>query len=118
MTEEDGGLDRSMKFCLFWGVISMCSSVLFLSLMISFTIMRDTNMLILFSALSAGFLTLGASAFYRHSYVSILGQIGVRPNIRRFLLLYADIVLLPFSYKRLRQEVDTYRHCALAERTQ
>jgi hypothetical protein len=115
MTEEDGTLDRSMKFCLFWGVMSTCASVLFLFLLVSFTFMKDVNMLLLFSALSAGFLTLGASAFYRHSYVSILGQMGVRPDMRRFLLLYADIVLLPFSYRRLRQEVDAHR-CSFGDR--
>ncbi len=117
MTEEDGGLERSMKFCFLWGIVSMCAWVLFLSLIVSFTVMKDINMLMLFSSLSAGFLTLGASAFYRHSYISILGHIGVRPGIRRFLLLYADIFLMPFSYKRLREEVAVYRQCSRVERS-
>lgn len=115
MSESRDGIERSMKFCLLWGIVAMCSSILFILLLAYFFFRTDINLYVLFSALSFGFLALGASAFYRHSYVSILGLMGTRPDLRRFLLLYADILLLPFSFRRLREEVDTYRRCSRGE---
>ncbi|MEW6108752.1 MAG: hypothetical protein AB1632_06245 [Nitrospirota bacterium] len=65
--------------------------------------------MIIFIALMAGFLWIGTTSIYRHSFILLKRYIGREVSMLEFMSTQFVVFLFPFAYRKLKREVGLYR---------
>jgi hypothetical protein len=90
------------------GLAAIGSFAVFVCLIMTITAMQAPQFYIFFVLLCSGFLWLGATVMSRHVFVVLKQHIGKRVGIFEFLSTQFITFLLPFSYRKVKVEVDHF----------
>ncbi|MDA8082090.1 MAG: hypothetical protein M0024_00360 [Nitrospiraceae bacterium] len=101
--------DRLLKAYWLWGLAATVAFVLFLAMLAFYYSSDYDSVLFLFVILLAGFLWIGATSYSRHSYIRLKEYMGARVSLTEFISTQIIVLLLPFSYFRLKKEIEAFR---------
>jgi len=112
----DKTADSLLASCRLWAYTAMAACFAFASLLF-FGIRREgTHLFIPLSILLSGFLWIGTTALYRHSYVVLKTYIGKRVGTLEFLSTNLVVILFPITYWKIRREVGLFKKGLLKNR--
>jgi hypothetical protein len=103
MKKDDA--ERLLSSYMLWGMASISVFTVFILLLLLAIVREQTNMLLYFLMLLSGFLWIGATSVSRHVFVMLKRYIGKEISVPEFLSTQFIVLLFPFSYLRLRKEV-------------
>ncbi len=102
-------LDRLLAMYRFWGITATAAFTVFLFLIAVVYRLKEFNLALLFLALLAGFLWIGATSISRHCFVLLKNYIGGRVSLVEFLSTQFVVFLFPFAYRKVRAEAEDFR---------
>lgn len=114
--EKETILDRLFINYRLWGIAAICSFLLFMLLLSFAVFFEGANIVVVFIVLLFGFLWIGATSLYRHSFILLKRYIGKEVSILEFLSTQLVVFLFPFTYGKVKKEVDLYRGKILSEK--
>ena len=79
MNEENA--ERLLTSYLFWGIVSICAFIVFIALFSYAIVLEESNIILYFLMLFAGFFWIGVTSISRHIFVMLKRLIGRKINI-------------------------------------
>ncbi|MDA8104831.1 MAG: hypothetical protein M0Z71_05570 [Nitrospiraceae bacterium] len=104
---EAGGLLAVYRF---WGAAAMASFTAFLFLLAAVLRTPAVNYTLLVMNLFSGFLWLGTTSISRHSLIRLKDTIGKKVGLLEFLSTQFVFILFPYSYRKVKKEVELYTY--------
>ncbi|TAN43169.1 MAG: hypothetical protein EPN25_01610 [Nitrospirae bacterium] len=109
LTQETDPIDALLAHSLRVGLGAVVSFFLFILISFIVYLRLDAGLFSLLPMLFAGFLWIGATSLYRHTYVSLKNSMGNKTGVIEFLSTQLVFCLLPYHYVRLRKEVALFK---------
>jgi ABC-type enterochelin transport system permease subunit len=118
-TSVSTGMKRAQRQCIpeisgllalyrFWGAAAVASFAAFLFLLAAAMRNPAVSYPLLVMSLFAGFLWIGTTSISRHSLIRLKDTIGERVGLFEFLSTQFVFILFPYSYRKLKKEVERY----------
>ncbi len=105
---QDNNIDVLLTNYRLWGLAAIGSFVVF-ALLLTFVITaHGLHFIWLLMILMSGFLWIGTTAICRHSLVLLKSYIRKDIGIPEFLSTQLVVFLFPFTYRKVKREVDAY----------
>jgi hypothetical protein len=101
-------IDELLAMYRFWGMAAVASFTVFLFLLAAALRSSSLNFTLLLMNLLMGFLWLGTTSISRHSLIRLKETIGKRVGVLEFLSTQFVFVLFPYSYSKVKKEVERY----------
>jgi len=92
-----------------WGLIAIASFIMFVLLFIIFTFVRSAGFVMLSMVFLSGLLWIGTTSISRHSLILLKRHILKEVSVLEFLSTQLVVFLFPFTYIKVKKEVDLYR---------
>lgn len=114
--KKDNAEDLLSSYLL-WGILSVVVFVFFMALLLFAVQSKQANLFLYFILLLTGFLWIGVIAVARHVFVLVNKYIGREISDLEFLSTQFVVLLLPFLYMKLKEEVRTYNKKKMSDDT-
>lgn len=109
MKQVQISLDKLLGQYRLWGIIAMVAFTMLVIFLLHLQFVRDAGIFSTFIVLVFGFLWIGATSICRHSFITIKERIGKKVGVIEFLSTQIIVLLFPFAYRRLKEEIKDHR---------
>jgi hypothetical protein len=106
---SESNADRLLSGYLLWGIVSICTFIIFVVLLLVAVVFEKTSLTLYFMVLLAGFLWIGVTSISRHVFVMLKRHLEKDISVFEFLSTQFIVLLFPFFYMKLKKEISLFK---------